>query len=328
MKPRIVFMGTPEFAVPSLEALIEQDYPVVGVVTTTDKMGGRGGKRLLESAVKKCAQKHNIPILQPTKLRDESFLSDLRRWNADLQIVVAFRMLPEVVWSMPKLGTFNLHGSLLPKYRGAAPINWAIIKGEEKTGLTTFFIRHQIDTGDMLLQAETPIGPNETAGDLHDRMMGKGADLVVETVQLIESGDYKLKKQDDTLATPAPKLNRANCQINWNQPAQEVHDFIRGLSPYPAAWTVSTRGSLPAGRTQAGLNNENKSDNLKIFESHPIIEDHDHPPGTLLTNNKDYIKVACLDGFIDIKRLQVEGRKRMAVKDLLNGYDFEEIKFD
>ncbi|MEL6393354.1 MAG: methionyl-tRNA formyltransferase [Bacteroidota bacterium] len=316
MKPRIVFMGTPDFAVPSLEALIDHGYPVVGVVTATDKMGGRGGKKLLESAVKKCAQKHNIPILQPTKLRDEGFLDDLRRWEADLQIVVAFRMLPEVVWNMPELGTFNLHGSLLPKYRGAAPINWAIINGEEETGLTTFLIRHEIDTGDMLLQAKTPIGPNETAGDLHDRMMVMGADLVVETVKLIETDDYTLQKQDDSLACPAPKLKRAICQIDFNQSTQQVHNFIRGLSPYPAAWTIPTSVSPKE--------EESRPASIKIFDTRPRVEDHELPVGTLLTDGKEEIKIACQDGFIHVLKLQIEGRRRMITKDLLNGFSFEQ----
>ncbi|MEM8585970.1 MAG: methionyl-tRNA formyltransferase, partial [Bacteroidota bacterium] len=352
MKPRIVFMGTPEFAVPSLEALIENGYEVVGVVTATDKMGGRGGKKLLESAVKKCAIKHQIPVLQPTKLRDPDFLADLRRWNTDLQIVVAFRMLPELVWDMPSLGTFNLHGSLLPKYRGAAPINWAIINGEAKTGLTTFFIKHEIDTGDMLLQAETPIGPNETAGDLHDRMMVLGADLVVDTVKLIETGSYHLQKQDDRLACPAPKLSREVCQIDFDQSCNKVHDFIRGLSPYPAAWTrasnqipntavendqhsgndsipslglqdlkrgsqhsgnASTRGSTEKTNAKpssdpANKQDDKRSESIKIFDTRPIVEDHNHPVGTLITDGKREIKIACRDGYIEVLKLQISGR--------------------
>ncbi|MEM8586003.1 MAG: methionyl-tRNA formyltransferase, partial [Bacteroidota bacterium] len=288
-----------------------------------------GGKKLLESAVKKCAIKHQIPVLQPTKLRDPDFLADLRRWNADLQIVVAFRMLPELVWDMPNLGTFNLHGSLLPKYRGAAPINWAIINGEAKTGLTTFFIKHEIDTGDMLLQTETPIGPNETAGDLHDRMMVLGADLIVDTVKLIETGSYHLRKQDDRLACPAPKLSREVCQIDFDQNCNKVHDFIRGLSPYPAAWTrASTCGSTEKTNAKPSSDPANKqedkrSESIKIFDTRPIVEDHDHPVGTLITDGKREIKIACRDGYIEVLKLQISGRKRMKTSDLLNGYEFD-----
>ncbi|MEM6771401.1 MAG: methionyl-tRNA formyltransferase, partial [Bacteroidota bacterium] len=238
MKPRIVFMGTPDFAVPSLEILIAAGYPVVGVITATDKMGGRGGKVLLESAVKKCAVKHGIPVLQPRNLKAADFQEALRSLRADLQIVVAFRMLPETVWAMPPLGTFNLHGSLLPKYRGAAPINWAVIKGEAETGCTTFFLKKEIDTGDVLLQHRMPVGPNDTAGDVHDRMMLAGAELVLATVQLIQTNNYTLQPQDDGLATPAPKLHRETCRIDFGLPASEVHNFVRGLSPWPAAWTT------------------------------------------------------------------------------------------
>ncbi|MEM7572070.1 MAG: methionyl-tRNA formyltransferase [Bacteroidota bacterium] len=305
MKPRIVFMGTPDFAVPSLLALIENDYPVVGVVTATDKRGGRGGKKLLESAVKRAAIEHDILVLQPEKLRAPEFLEQLATLKADLQIVVAFRMLPEVVWNMPTKGTFNLHGSLLPKYRGAAPINWAIINGEQATGLTTFFIQHEIDTGDMLLQASTPIGPNETAGDLHDRMMNLGATLVVETVRLIETGDYRLQQQNDELACPAPKLHRENLQIDFAQDCQLVHDFIRGLSPFPAAWTTMN-GQV-----------------LKIFLSEIIPGEHSLIPGTIFKEGKQ-LKVACRGGFLSLLKLQLAGRRRMEVQDFLNGVEIPE----
>lgn len=301
MKPRIVFMGTPEFAVPSLEILIAADYPVVGVITATDKRGGRGGKRLLESAVKKCAVKHGIPVLQPAKFRDEGFLADLRALRADLQIVVAFRMLPTVVWDMPSLGTFNLHGSLLPKYRGAAPINWAVIRGERETGCTTFFLKHEIDTGDILLRHRIPIGPNDTAGDVHDRMMLEGAELVLKTVQLIETKDYTLQAQDGTLATSAPKIDRDTCRIDWNQPAQTVHDFIRGLNPWPAAWTTLD------------------GDTLKIIRSTCESIDHKHLPGRVLTDGKTSIKVACKGGYLNVLELQAAGRKRMEVRSFLAG---------
>jgi methionyl-tRNA formyltransferase len=228
-------MGTPQFAVPSLNVLVRHNYTVAGVVTATDKFGGRGGKQRIESAVKKYALAHNIPVLQPEKLRDPAFLDQLRALEADLFVVVAFRMLPEVVWAMPPKGTFNLHGSLLPKYRGAAPINWAIIRGEEETGVSTFFIQRDIDTGDILLQKKLKIGPDETAGQLHDRMMQLGAEAVLETVRLIESGDFELHEQDDRLATKAPKIFTETCAIDFDQSTRQVYNFIRSLSPYPAA---------------------------------------------------------------------------------------------
>jgi len=307
MKPRIVFMGTPDFAVPSLEILIAADYPVVGVITATDKMGGRGGKKLLESAVKKCAVKHGIPVLQPPKFRNPEFQEELRSLKADLQIVVAFRMLPVAVWDMPSGGTFNLHGSLLPKYRGAAPINWAVIRGEEETGCTTFFLKKEIDTGDILLQHRIPIGPDDTAGDVHDRMMLEGAELVLKTVQLIESGDYTLQEQDGTAATSAPKIHRETCEINWDKPTQSVHDFVRGLSPFPSAWTMM----------------EDKQ--LKIIRATREFKTHDHKPGTLVTDNKNYLKIACQDGFLKIDRLQLAGKRRMDTEEFLRGMDFSHL---
>jgi len=301
MKPRIVFMGTPEFAVPSLEILIAAGYPVVGVITATDKMGGRGGKRLLESAVKKCAVKHSIPVLQPAKFRDEAFLADLRALRADLQIIVAFRMLPAVVWDMPELGTFNLHGSLLPKYRGAAPINWAVIRGEKETGCTTFFLKHEIDTGDVLLRHRIPVGPNDTAGDIHDRMMLEGAELVLKTVQLIEAKEYTLQAQDGALATSAPKIHRDTCRIDWDQPVQTVHNFVRGLSPWPSAWTTLS------------------GDTLKIIRTAAETTDHQQAPGTVTSDGKTFIKVACRGGYVSVLELQAAGRKRMDVKSFLAG---------
>ena len=300
-KPRIVFMGTPEFAVPSLRRLVQEGYPVVGVVTATDKLGGRGGKQLLESPVKKAAQELGIPVLQPKNLKSPVFTEALSALDAELQIIVAFRMLPEVVWAMPRLGTFNLHGSLLPKYRGAAPINWAVINGERETGATTFFIRHAIDTGDILLQHRMPIGKNETAGDVHDRMMVEGADLVQRTVQLIESQDYTPQRQDDTAATPAPKLSREMCRIDWERPVQEVHNFVRGLSPWPAAYTT--------------LNDAQ----LKIIRCRLLAEQHGLPAGTVRTDEKSYLRVACLDGYLDVLELQLAGRKRMGTEDFLRG---------
>jgi methionyl-tRNA formyltransferase len=294
-------MGTPDFAVPSLEILIAAGYPVVGVVTATDKMGGRGGKKLLESAVKKCAVKHGIPVLQPEKFRNEDFLAELRALKADLQIIVAFRMLPTVVWDMPALGTFNLHGSLLPRYRGAAPINWAVIRGEKETGCTTFFLKHEIDTGDVLLRHRIPVGPDDTAGDVHDRMMLEGAELVLQTVQLIQSGTYELQAQDGSAATSAPKIHRDTCRIDWDQPVQTVHDFVRGLSPWPAAWTTLD------------------GDTLKVIRGAMESASHDKAPGTVVSDGKETLKVACKGGYLKILELQAAGRRRMDIKTYLLG---------
>jgi len=305
MSLRIVFMGTPEFAVPSLDILVQNDYDVVGVVTATDKYGGRGGKQLLESAVKKYAVKHNIPVLQPKKLRDPAFLEALQKLEADLFVVVAFRMLPEVVWAMPSKGTFNLHGSLLPKYRGAAPINWAIINGERETGVTTFFIQKEIDTGDVILQAKMPIGENETAGEVHDQMMMLGAETVLKTVRLIEQDNVKLQRQDDAQATKATKIFHETCEINFNQSTERVHNFIRGLSPYPAAWTTLD------------------GKQLKIFRTTKEIVTHDQEPGTFISDNKKMLKIATADGYVQVHELQLQGRKRMDTVAFLNGYEFE-----
>lgn len=301
---RIVFMGTPEFAVPSLNILVKHGYNVVGVITATDKYGGRGNKQLLESAVKKYAVKAGIPVLQPEKFRNPEFLEQLRSLKANLQVVVAFRMLPEVVWDMPEYGTFNLHGSLLPKYRGAAPINWAVIRGETGTGVTTFFLQHEIDTGAIIFQETLPIGPNETAGEVHDRMMELGAKTVLKTVQAIEANEYKLQKQDDSQATKAPKIFHDTCEINFNQSTATVHNFIRGLSPYPAAWTALD------------------GKKLKILRSEQEETKPRHEPGTFHSDNKTFIKVATQDGYINVLELQLQGRKRMNVKDFLNGYEF------
>ncbi len=302
MSLRIVFMGTPEFAVPSLQILLENDYDVVGVVTATDKLGGRGRKKLLEPAIKKFAKGKDIPILQPKNLKDPAFVEALRELNADLQVVVAFRMLPEVVWTMPEKGTFNLHGSLLPKYRGAAPINWAIINGETETGVTTFFIRHEIDTGDVLFQEKMPVGENETAGDVHDRMMILGAETVLKTVRAIESDDYELKKQDESQATKAPKIHHDTCKIDFDQPTAQVHNFIRGLSPYPAAWTIL----------------DDKE--LKILRTTKEHSGHSLSPGKIVTDDKTELKFATRDGFVRVHELKMEGKRRMKVTDFLNGY--------
>lgn len=301
---RIIFMGTPGFAVPALDILVQNGYNIVGVITATDKLGGRGNKQVLESEVKTYAKSKGLPILQPSNLKSPAFLAELAALKADLQIVVAFRMLPVAVWDMPPLGTFNLHGSLLPKYRGAAPINWAVIKGEQETGVSTFFLQHEIDTGNLLFQSQLPIGENETAGELHDRMMTLGADLVLKTVKAIENKDYTPTKQDDSLATHAPKLFHDTCQIDFNQPTLAVHNFIRGLSPYPTAWTMLDGSKL------------------KIFRSLKVIETHSFEPGTFHTDQKKFLKIATTDGFILVEEMQLQGKKRMKVKDFLNGYKF------
>ncbi|MCR9099472.1 MAG: methionyl-tRNA formyltransferase [bacterium] len=304
MSLRIVFMGTPDFAVPSLQILVQNGYKVVGVVTATDKYGGRGKKQLLESPVKKYAVEQGIPVLQPKNLKSPEFQEELRALNANLQVVVAFRMLPEAVWDMPEHGTFNLHGSLLPRYRGAAPINWAVINGDTETGVTTFFIRHEIDTGDVLFQEKMPIGPNETAGEVHDRMMLLGAETVLKTVKAIASGDYHLQKQDDALATKAPKLFRETCEIDFDQPVEKVHNFVRGLSPYPAAWTTLD------------------GKQLKVLRAHYEKADADAQPGTFISDNKSWIKIAAADGWLVVTELQLQGRKRMKTSDFLNGFSF------
>lgn len=303
MKLRIVFMGTPEFAVPSLRILLDHGYEVVGVVTATDKRGGRGNQELLQSAVKRFALERGLNILQPERLKDPGFLAELSELKANLQVVVAFRMLPEVVWQMPALGTFNLHGSLLPKYRGAAPINWAIIRGEKETGVTTFFLNAQIDTGEVLFQEPLDIGPDETAGEVHDRMMVLGASLVLKTVQSIENQNYVLKKQNDTQATDAPRIFHDTCQISFNQTSEEVHNFIRGLSPYPGAWTTLD------GKT------------LKVLRTRSCKGVSGHPPGSIyrLEGNSG-LGIATADGWIEVLELQMEGRKRMSSKDFLKGY--------
>ncbi len=304
MDLRIVFMGTPGFAVPSLSILLEHGYNVVGVITATDKWGGRGKKKLIESDVKKFAVEKGIKVLQPKNLKAASFLEELRSLEANLQIVVAFRMLPEVVWNMPALGTFNLHGSLLPKYRGAAPINWAIINGDHETGVSTFFLQHEIDTGDLLFQESLPIRENDTAGDVHDRMMLLGAEVTLKTVQAIEQKDIQAIPQDHSLATKAPKIFNDTCEIDFHQSTQKVHDFIRGMSPYPAAWTKL----------------DDKT--LKILKTSKLLEPHQYPAGSFHSDNKSFIRIATVDGFVDIHQLQLQGRKRMTTKDFLNGYKF------
>lgn len=299
---KIVFMGTPEFAVASLDILVAHNFDVVCVVTATDKLGGRGNKQLIESAVKQYAVQKNIPVLQPEKLKNPEFIEILRGYDADLFVVVAFRMLPEIIWTMPRLGTMNLHGSLLPRYRGAAPINWAVINGEKETGVTTFFLKHEIDTGDVLLTERFDIGEDETAGEVHDKMMNIGANALLKSVQMIEKGGYILKPQEDTEVTHAPKIFSETCEINFNQTTQKVHDFIRGLSPYPTAWT-----------TLDGLK-------LKVYKASKEIMAPQYSTGNFVSDNKNYVKIATEDGYIHLLDLQLEGRKRMDVKSFLNGY--------
>jgi len=298
---RIIFMGTPEFAVPSLEILQQNGYSVVAVITAPDKPAGRGLK-VVPSPVKEVALRYGIPVLQPTNLKSPEFLEELRSYEAALQIVVAFRMLPESVWNLPPLGTFNLHASLLPQYRGAAPINWAIMHGERETGLTTFFLRHEIDTGDMLLQEKEPIQPDDTAGTLSERLRHKGAHLVLKTVQMIQTGTYAAAPQPavNTL-TPAPKLFKEMCEINWAQPAEKVRNFIRGLSPYPAAWTRI-------------------GDKLcKIYFSHAVDHAGQAQPGEYRTDGKTYLHFRTADGWLAVDELQLEGKKRMGVGEFLRG---------
>lgn len=312
---RILFMGTPEFAVESLKALVEGGYNVVGVVTMPDKPAGRGYK-LQPSPVKQYALQQGLTVLQPEKLKDEEFLNELKRLNADLQVVVAFRMLPEVVWNMPPKGTFNLHSSLLPQYRGAAPINWAIINGEKETGVTTFFLSHEIDTGQIIFQEKTPIEETDNAGTLHDRLMEMGAQLVLKTVDAILQGNVQAIPQSELIRNEsglktAPKIFKEDCQVDWNKSAREIYNLIRGLSPYPAAWT-----ELPS-------DNNGEKLRFKLFAGEPVENaTHDLLPGSLRTDNKTYLDVAAKDGFLRITELQLTGKKRMSTTDFLNGYSF------
>lgn len=301
---RILFMGTPDFAVPSLEILLENGFEVVAVVTAPDKPGGRQG--IQQSAVKQFALAKGLKVLQPEKLKNPAFLEELRALNADLQIVVAFRMLPEAVWAMPPMGTMNLHGSLLPKYRGAAPINWAIIRGELETGVTTFLLKHEIDTGDLLFQETIPIGPDETAGELHDRMMQIGAKLVLKSVQAIEQGTVKPMPQANIEATHAPKIFAETCKINFEQSASQVHNFVRGLSPYPGAWTILDGKTVKILRTS--------------LDTVQQVGGAGNSPGKWSTDGKTYLNISTLDGVVSVLELQLEGKKRMMVRDFLNGY--------
>lgn len=320
---RIVFMGTPDFAVPTLDALVNGGYNVVGVITMPDKPAGRGHK-VQYSPVKQYALDHNLPLLQPEKLKDEEFVEALRDWKADLQIVVAFRMLPEVVWAMPRMGTFNLHAALLPQYRGAAPLNWAVINGDTVTGVTTFFLDHQIDTGRIILKEPMEIGPEENVGSLHDRMMEMGKGLVTRTVDLLLEADGDVAKiptiDQDTLLQdlkastgidelrPAPKIFKETCELHFDRPVRKLHNLVRGLSPYPAAWT-NLNGLSP----------------VKVFRTRVVSEDKPQPAesiGKVDTDNKSYIHVTCVDGVLALEELQLPGKKRMEVRALLNGFKF------
>lgn len=315
---RIVFLGTPDFAVESLDALVSGGYNIVGVVTMPDKIGGRGHK-VIESPVKQYAVAHGLKLMQPANLKEPGFVEELRSLNADLQIVIAFRMLPEIVWSMPPLGTFNLHASLLPKYRGAAPINRAVMNGEPETGVTTFFLKHEIDTGDIIQQVAAPIEIDDDVEAVHDRLMHLGASLVLETVDAILAGTIKPIEQEKLLTageepTPAPKIFKEDCRIDWNKTSWEVYNHIRGLSPYPAAWSafVDAQGTEYQFKVF-------KTSHSEKFQSSPVA------PGTI-EYTKHTIKIACADGFIEILSLQLAGKKRMSSDEFLRGFNLEDKK--
>lgn len=304
-KPRIVFMGTPAFAVASLSALLQAKMNVVGVVTAPDKPAGRGMK-LQQSAVKQFAQAHHLPILQPEKLKSPEFIEALRQWKPDIQVVVAFRMLPEMIWSLPPMGTLNVHGSLLPQYRGAAPINWAIIHGEKETGVTTFQLQHAIDTGAILLQDRIPIGPNSTAGEIHDTMMEVGAQLLVKTLHGLMDNTIKAVPQEQIIGNNAlkhaPKIYTKDCEINWESNAATIHNLVRGLAPFPGAIT-KIDGKI-----------------VKLFLTKIIETSPQEAPGSFITDGKTYAKIACKDGYIELQDIQWEGKKRMPITDFLRGY--------
>ena len=317
-------MGTPDFAVEALRQLVEGGYNVVGVITMPDKPAGRGHK-IQYSPVKQYALEQNLPLLQPEKLKDEAFVEALREWKADLQIVVAFRMLPEVVWNMPRLGTFNLHASLLPQYRGAAPINWAVINGDTETGITTFFLKHEIDTGEVIQQVRVPIADTDNVEVVHDKLMMLGGKLVLETVDAILNGTVKPIPQEEMAVVgelrPAPKIFKETCRIDWTQPVKKIYDFIRGLSPYPAAWSEL-------------IASEKESVVVKIFEVEKIVKKNDKrcrnsrgrfcKVGSIETDGKKYIKVSVPGGFVSILSLQLPGKKRLKIDELLRGYHLED----
>ena len=303
---RIVFMGTPEFAVASLDALLKAGSNIVAVITAPDKPGGRG-MQLQQSAVKKYAVEKGLKVLQPEKLKDPVFLEELKELNADMQVVVAFRMLPEQVWNMPVMGTINLHGSLLPQYRGAAPINWAIINGEDETGVTTFKLKHAIDTGDILLQESFPIEEEDTAGTVHDKMMEIGARLLVKTIKELAAGTIKeipqeINRDPGTKLKPAPKIHTSHCLINWSKPLEEVYDLIRGLSPYPGAYTIMNERML------------------KVFKTKKEVVPPAHIEGDHETDGKTFLKFACMNGYLHVLEVQLEGKKKMNIADFLRGF--------
>lgn len=305
---RIVFMGTPEFATASLRRLVEEGYNIVAVVTTPDKPAGRGQK-LHQSDVKVAAQELGLPILQPEKLRDPEFIAAMQALQPDLGIVIAFRMLPEVIWAMPKYGTFNLHASLLPQYRGAAPINWAIINGEKETGITTFLLNHEIDKGAIIGQVREPILEEDNIGTLYDKLMMKGCDLVVDTIEHIAAQDYTPIEQmhiDEATLRPAPKIFKEDCRIDWSWKGERIINFVRGLSPYPAAWTPM-------------FTNGQEQGSAKIFNARFESKVHDYQPGYIIAD-KGSLRIACADGWIEVLELQVAGKRRMATKDLLLGF--------
>jgi len=300
-------MGTPEFAVEPLRAILNAGFDVAAIVTAPDKPAGRG-LALMPSAVKRFAEERNLRILQPEKLKDEFFIEQLREINADIQVVVAFRMLPEIIWSRPRLGTFNLHASLLPHYRGAAPINWAIINGDKETGVTTFFIEHEIDTGKIIFQEKIPILPEDNIGTVYKKLMHIGSQLVVKTLNTIEAGNYPQIPQQipaDGILKPAPKIFTETCHIQWSKATKDIHNLVRGLSPYPAAFTT--------------LVSENKNISLKIFETTYEQKSHQFTPGTLVTDGKNYLNVAANDGFVSLLSVQAQGKKRLPVGDFLRG---------
>lgn len=310
---RIVFMGTPDFAVASLALLVENGYNIVAVITAPDKPAGRG-KKMTESAVKKYAADKGIRILQPLRLKDAGFLEELKSLEADLQVVVAFRILPEVVWAMPRLGTFNLHASLLPQYRGAAPLNWAVINGESKSGVTTFLLDHEVDTGRILFQRETEIADDDTVGDLHDRLMNIGARLVLDTIEALAAGNVEAVPQTDLVKEkhlkPAPKIFKEDCKIDWSKKIPEVRNLIRGLSPHPAAWANLVHKDT--GRTIP----------CKIFFAQPVIAAGISRPGTIDSDDETYLNVACADGWLEITDLQLSGKKRLKATDFLRGFRY------
>ena len=297
---RIIFLGTPDFAVASLKAMVEAKHEVVAVVTMPDKPAGRGMK-LQQSPVKQYAVSQNIPVLQPEKLRNPEFIEELRSFKADLQVVIAFRMLPEIVWNMPALGTINLHASLLPDYRGAAPINWAIIRGEAVSGVSTFFLKHEIDTGDILLSASCEIGSDTTAGELHDTLMNLGAVLMLQSLVLIKQGKTQGTPQASDSQKLAPKIFKSHCQIDWGNTGQHILNLIRGMSPYPAAFTA--------------INDKI----VKVFKARFEPNTHNNEPGTLLCDQKSYLKVACQDGYVHLLDVQMESKKRMDIESFLRG---------